>query len=116
MADTVTLLDLTLRAQGIPIIGVSIGSAANRATWVIQYDPAATAQHRIDGEALRLSFDPLAPSVVAAQLDADAMSNVDVKAIKAAVVCSLWGRLGRQPTGPEIAAERTRFIQIYKAL
>lgn len=116
MDMTAPLLDTTLRNAGIPIVGVSIGSPSNRATWVIQYDPAATAQNRTDGEALRLTFDPLAPSVVAAQADAEAMSNVDQKAIKAAVVCSLWGRLGRQPTAPEISAERTRFIQIYKAL
>jgi hypothetical protein len=114
--DIATVLDMTLRAQGIPIVGVSIGSPSVRSTWTIQYDPAATTQQRADGETTRLAFDPVAPSVVAAVLDAEALASVDVKMIKAAVVCSLWGRLGRQPTAPEIAAERTRFINIYKAL
>jgi hypothetical protein len=53
----------------------------------------------------------------ATALDASAISRIDSdKGIKAAVITSLWGRLGRQPTSAEITAERTRFIGIYKAL
>lgn len=53
-------LDRALRAAGIPIIGVSVGSEADRTTWLVQYALSATAQHRTDGEALRVSFDPVA--------------------------------------------------------
>jgi hypothetical protein len=55
-------------------------------------------------------------TVATTTLDADAQSVVDGKAIKAAVLTALWGRLGRKPTAQEITAERTRFIGIYKAL
>ena len=56
-------------------------------------------------------------AVASAALDADAQRQIDdMKALKAAVICALWGRLGRQPSAPEIAAERTRFIAVYKAL
>lgn len=114
--DVAGLLDQTLRAQGIPIVGVSIGSPTDRTTWAIQYDPVATDAQKAAGETLRQTFDPLAPSVVAAQLDAEATNNIDDKKIKAAVITGLWRRLGRQPTGPEIASERTLYMQIYKAL
>lgn len=52
-----------------------------------------------------------------ARADAIAARDIDdMKAIRATVICSLWGRLNRQPTGPEIAAERTRWLTIYKNL
>jgi hypothetical protein len=56
LADQLTR---ALERQGIPITGVSIGREGDRATWRIDYTPAATAQHRTDGDALRLTFDPL---------------------------------------------------------
>jgi hypothetical protein len=43
-------------------------------------------------------------------------ADVDRLEIKTTVVCGLWGRLGRQPTGPEITAERTRWMNIRRAL
>ena len=48
-------------------------------------------------------------SRVAAEIDG-------AHALKAVMICALWGRLNRQPTAPEIAAERARFIAIYKTL
>lgn len=36
--------------------------------------------------------------------------------LKAAMITALWGRLGRQPTLQEIAAERARFVTIRKSL
>lgn len=49
-------------------------------------------------------------------LDHAADNSMDVKSVKAAVVTSLWGRLGRQPTQQEIAAEKARYLQVYKML
>lgn len=60
-------LDRALRAAAIPILSVSVGSEADRATWAIQYDPSATAQHRTDGEALRQTFDPLSQAAIDAE-------------------------------------------------
>lgn len=65
----------------------------------------------------RLATAPEIAAYDAAQLDDAARAQIDdLKGIKAAVICSLWGRLARQPTSAEIAAERTRFLNIYKAL
>jgi len=56
-----------LVAAGIPVISVSIGVDADRATWRIDYAAGATAQQRADGEALRLSFDPLSQVAIDAE-------------------------------------------------
>lgn len=70
--------DRALRVAGIPIVGVSIGVDADRSTWRIQYDASATAQHRVDGEALRVTFDPFAQSVLDAEVtDRAAVASVD---------------------------------------
>ena len=53
----------------------------------------------------------------AAQKDAAAQVAIDASVdVKAAVITALWGRLGRQPTGQEIATERARFIVVRKSL
>ena len=44
-------LDMQLRAQGIPILGVS------GPPWTVQYDPSATQAQRDQGDALAASFD-----------------------------------------------------------
>jgi hypothetical protein len=46
-----------------PILGVSVGDPANKATWTIQYDPAATAQQRTNAQAAITAFDPNVVSV-----------------------------------------------------
>ena len=68
MTNIAARLDRALRLAGIPIQGVSIGSPADRTTWQIHFAPEATAQHRVDGEALRATFNPASPEVVAADL------------------------------------------------
>jgi len=40
------LVDRAVRAAGIPIDGVSIGDPANRATWRVDFTPAATPAQR----------------------------------------------------------------------
>lgn len=49
-------LDAALRAV-CPIRGVSVGNAADKATWRIDFDPAATAQQRTDAAAVLSAFD-----------------------------------------------------------
>jgi hypothetical protein len=46
-----------LTRLGIPVVSVSFVTETDRASWRIQYQPHATAQHRIDGDALRFTFD-----------------------------------------------------------
>lgn len=75
-------LTRALERASIPVIGVVIGKEADRSTWVVQYKPAASAQQRIDGEALRLSYDPANdPLWTDEQID----RAVDDKALRALV-------------------------------
>lgn len=46
MAGIAALLDQALRAAGIPIVGVSVGTDADRLSWNVQFDPSATPAHR----------------------------------------------------------------------
>lgn len=40
------LVDRAVRTAGVPILGVSIGNPADRATWSVVFDPSATAGQR----------------------------------------------------------------------
>lgn len=46
MATIAEVVDTALKAAGVPILGVSIGDPANRATWIVQFDPSATAAQK----------------------------------------------------------------------
>lgn len=102
-------LDRALRAAAIPIIGVSVGNEADRATWAIQYAPTATAQHRTDGEALRVSFDPLAPAVIDAETAdraAAAAAQKDLLATIALVTSLTDVNWGTKTLAQKVAAVR----------
>lgn len=60
-------LDRALKLAGIPIVGVSVGTETDRATWRVDYHPSATAQHHADGETLRATFDPLSQTALDAE-------------------------------------------------
>ncbi len=113
-------LDTALKAAGIPIVGVSIGSSADRATWAVQFLPNATAQQQTQAAGIVATFDPVDPAVVSAQLDVEAATVYDMNRLfKAKVVSDLAFRLSKAPgalTSAEIAAERTRILNIYKSL
>lgn len=55
-----TFLDQALRAQGIPIVGVSIGHAGDKATWRIDFAPEATDAQKTTAAKMMLSFDEAA--------------------------------------------------------
>lgn len=117
MADVAALLDATLRSQGIPILGVSIGVIADRATWVVQYADTATAAQQTSGETIRATFDANAPAVVAAQVDRDAQSVENVPALKAMCALILDQKLNRRLTAADIPAVQALFplaITYYK--
>lgn len=73
-------LTRALERLAIPIYGVRIVMTADRATWQIDYKPAATVQQRLDGEALKATFD-LATDPVFQDEQADAT----VEGAKAAI-------------------------------
>src|SRR5438094_4956367 len=62
----ILVIERTLKDAGIPIDGVSVGSAADRSTWRAFYQAAATAAQRTQGDGLLLTLDPQDPTVVAA--------------------------------------------------
>ena len=82
-------LDRALRSAAIPILGVSVGDEIVRATWRIDYDPAATAQHRLDGEALRLAFDPTSQAAIDAE-KADLAGQADANLLLRAIALLDW--------------------------
>lgn len=77
-------LDRALTAAGIPILGVSVGAEADRATWIVQYHPSATTQQRTDGDTLRGTFDPTSQAAIDAE-KAERASNADTDLLIQAV-------------------------------
>ena len=62
-----------------PILGVSIGNEANKATWIILFDPVATIAQRTAGQAAITAYDASVAGEnarVAAQGKADAKTGV----------------------------------------
>lgn len=115
MTDTAALLDLTLRAAGIPIIGVSIGIVNDRATWLVQYADTATDPQKAQGESIRATFDVNAPAVTAAQLDRDADTALaSAKATCALMVDSELGRALTAADGPAVRAKFTKYRTYFK--
>lgn len=101
-----TLLDQALRTAGIPIVGVSIGQNSDRATWVVQFAPEATAAHRTDAAALVASVDVAPAKQAAAQLEA----QLQWKVLRAIVVW-LAQRFGITPQ-----QAKDEIVAIYKTL
>jgi len=109
MASIAGLVDQTLRAQNIPIVGVSIGDVANRATWRVLFLPEATDPQKAQAQTL---LDTVV--IDAATLaDLDAVGDVDQKVLRA-VVQGLWETI----PGPLLTKLqlRNRILAIYKAL
>lgn len=85
-------LDQALKVKGIPIVGVSIGNEADRATWTVQPpELQAQAQPIID------AFDPNDPA--AAHAETDAIVDVVFDAIHGDIVTAMLEHL------PDILAD-----------
>tara|TARA_R110000744_G_scaffold36719_1_gene84620 strand:- start:34 stop:390 length:357 start_codon:yes stop_codon:yes gene_type:complete len=65
--DGSTLLDISLKREGIPIVGVS----QRGDVLTIQYDPSATPQQQVDGDAIAAALDLNAEAALAADIHAD---------------------------------------------
>lgn len=79
MANEAGRLYRALTATGLPVVSVSIGTVADRATWRVDYAAAATAQQRADGEALKASFDADSVAAVDAEIADSAKKAAAVK-------------------------------------
>jgi hypothetical protein len=111
MADIASLLDQTLRAAGVPIIGVSIGVIADRATWQVQYDPSASGAQQAQGESIRATFDVNAPAVVNAELDRQSIQAAAQTVQKANCALMLDVKLNRRLTAADAPTVLAMFDQ-----
>lgn len=112
--DPATLLDLYLRAAGIPILGVSIPTLADRSTWIITFDPSATPTQRTQAASLVQTFDPTDQTPAT---NAAASGAVAVPVVKALLATLLDQKLGRTLTtadGPALQALFTKTVGYYK--
>lgn len=109
MDDTARLLDQTLRSQGIPILGVTIGIVNDRATWIVQYDGSASAAQLSAGESIRATFDATAPAVVTADVDRQSTQAVSGTAVKAMCALVLDASLNRRLTQADIPTVQAMF-------
>lgn len=107
-------LDRALRAAGIPIDGVTVGSDLDRATWHAIYQAIATTEQRALGDTLIATFDPTAPAVVATEQDMSAQRDVEMNVALQAVMRVTWKYL---PAGkPTLTAFAQEIKAAYKAL
>lgn len=109
-------LDRALRAAGIPIGGVSVGSDGDRATWAIRYDPSATTQQQTDGETLRQTFDPQSPTAIDAEKAAWA-SALDGNPLVQALGQALWEEIQKcQVTAGQTLRNKAQLLGRVKAI
>lgn len=99
----------TLRAAGVPVVGVFCPSD-DKATWRVDFAPEATQAHRDQATALIAAWVPPTPATL---LDRNAQRDVDDKKLRA-VAQALWECIPA-PTKTK-AQMRDRAIAIYKTL
>lgn len=98
-------VEQAIKAQGVPITGVSLGRLDDRSTWkVVPADLQAAAQPHINA-----FVEPTAQQIA----DEDATREVDSKLLRA-VVRELWEII--PVPKPTLAALRQRIIDRYKSL
>ena len=104
-------LDRALRAAGVPLDGVSIGSESDRSTWRVSPASAqAAAQPVID------AFDPDDDAAHATtEMDAAIKQAVDIDGRLSAVVWAIIDQVAPPATPAKYQAARTKIIAAYKA-
>ena len=109
MASIAGLLDQALRSAGVPIVGVSIVDATNRATWQALFLPDATDPQKAQAQTIINTLDIDA----AALADADATTDIDDRKLRA-IAQALWEDIPAPVR--TLAQTRTRAIAIWKTL
>ncbi len=105
------VFDQALKAQKIPLDGVSIGDPADRSTWTAQYQKDATDDQRKQGDAILAALDPtdtatvttIKGDVASARVNDDLLSAL-VEAVYEAIP---------NPT-MKLDELRARMVEIYK--
>lgn len=120
--EIATRLDAALKAGGHPITGVSIGMAADKATWLAQYLPSATAPQKTACAAAIAAFDPDSASNVDSDLTNTAQATSRQKDVLASIAWAIrfkdpaaWNALtGAQKKAAVLAeADNWRDIRIF---
>jgi hypothetical protein len=113
MPDLAAYLDQQLRAQGIPIVGVSVVVTSDRASWVVAFDPAATDAQKAQAQTVlnTIATDP--PSITAATVDGDALAAMSTVA-KALCALMLQVKLNRPLTTADIPQVQAMFADARK--
>lgn len=106
-------LDMQLRAQGIPIVGVSVGSPADRSTWAVLFDPSATEAQKLAAQTLLQTVAVDAASITAATIDQTALAAMTTQA-KALCALMLQVKLNRSLTTADIPAVQQMFSDAQK--
>jgi hypothetical protein len=111
---TAERLTRVLRAGGVPVVGVSIGTLGDSATWTVQ--PAGLqpmAQPIID------SFNPTDPAYVQAELDEQIIDELGEKRLSSAIVWVILKQMYPADTDAQtkskFAVARARIIAAYTA-
>lgn len=105
--DIAAALTRALVRQGIPVVGVSIGSYEDRATWRIEYGGGVTDAQRSKADALKMTYTIEGDTALR---DEEATSRTGEKAFLA---LALWcaQRFNVPP-----ATARAEILAIYKSL
>lgn len=106
MGEPITRLDVALKAAGVPIVGVSPKGASYQ---VYPPDLQAQAQPIID------SFDPNAPTILAAELTATVNQHLDAERIFSAIVWVVIDTFAAPATIAKYNAARTKIIAAFQA-
>src|SRR5258706_13639297 len=101
-------LTRALERAGIPVYGVRIVVTNDRATWQVDYKPAATPAQIVTAESLKATFDPANDP---AFLDEQADLAIDGQKVLKAVVLWCAGKFGLTP-----AQAKGQIVAIYRAL
>jgi len=97
-----SILDAALRAAGIPIVGVSVPTT-DRATWVVEFDPSATAQQQADAAGIVAALDVTEPALATKQREQERKRDLDVLVMKA-LARAVHVRFGRADAATMSAA------------
>ena len=107
-------LDAAIKAAGVPIVGVSIGNDADKATWTVQPPHLqGAAQPTID------AFNAADPAHDAADLDAAVKRALDNERLSSAIVWTILKQMYPADTDAQTKTKfevaRTRIINAYKS-
>lgn len=102
-------LDRAIKVAGVPIVGVSILDAADKATWTVTpADLQAQAQPIID------AFDPDDPAHKTAELQQEVEHALDTQRLASAIVWTVIDTYSAPATKAKYQAARTKVITAYK--